>query len=423
MAIEQMMGVTGSSKEEVSAPKIKKAFEKQVDFETLPRDEAAVRAFISEKARLLVPGTDVEKLIDHLKKTGFIVTQEKKKKESEPEIFLETRYQKLEGGLKVIEDDDLKRQLEENKFFESLREGVFKNEAELEQIYEKSLLLGKKETAEQIEETDEYYSQFAKLVKGGEEEIKKDIESFKELKKTFEKNNSQLEASKAQKAEQAKKVATIVERAIVHSVSNLEWYGEDVSIEPTSQFDDIKRGVDDVLQIRKEEADSFLGLGIDVTYRGLLSEQYRHKLFTLLKSIQDGYSTKIKYFKNHQGECMREFSVPKTILFFDTGDVKDLVNMVKNIDNSEIMDGYKNSPMKFKVLNQMLIQCEILASFAEEFQNPVFRKYQEIVSTIKELSWKNSEIKKVLDARHEDEVTKHMKYLINEFKGQYAVAA
>ncbi len=418
-----MMGITGGSKEEVSAPKIKKAFEKQVDFETLPRDEAAVRAFISEKARLLVPGTDVEKLIDHLKKTGFILPEEKKKKEPEPEIFLETRYQKLEGGLKVVEDDELKRQLEENKFFESLREGVFKNEVELEQVYEKSLLLGKKESVEQIEETDEYYSQFAKLVKGGEEEIKKDIESFKELKKTFEKNNSQLEASKAQKAEQAKKVATIVERAIVHSVSNLEWYGEDVSIEPTSQFDDIKRGVDDILQIRKEEADSFLGLGIDVTYRGLLSEQYRHKLFTLLKSIQSGYSTKIKYFKNHQGECMREFSVPKTILFFDTGDVKDLVNMVKNIDNPDVMEGYKNSPMKFKVLNQMLIQCEILAEFAEEFQNPVFRKYQEVVSTIKQLSWKNNEIKKILDARHEDEVTKHMKYLINEFKGQHAMVA
>ncbi len=416
MTIGQI-GFTADSKEAAAAKKFKSTWEQKVDFETLDRSEVAVRALLEKKMKTFIPGTDIEGLITELKKNEFILPEEKKKGGSVPEVFIETKYQKVEGGLKVVEDENIKKQIEENKFFESLKESVFKNEAELEQVYEKSLSLGKG-NLEQIEETEEYYHQFAHLVKGGEERIKKDLEGLKERKDLFEKNKAELDSKTAHKAEQAKKVATIVERAIVHSVSTLEWYGEDVSIEPTSQFDDVKRGVDDVLQIRKEEADSFLGLGIDVTYRGLLSEQYRQKIFTLLKSIQGGYATKIKYFKNHQGECMREFSVPKVVLFFDTQDVKELVHMVKNIDNVEIMKNYKDSPMKFKVLNQIIIQCELLAAFAEEYQNPIFRKYQEVVATIKELSWKNEEIKKNLDARHEDEVTKHMKYLIEEFKKQ-----
>ena len=422
MTIGQISGISGSSKENLSAQKIEKSFKGKADFEALPRNETAVRAFITEKARLLVPGTDVEGVIAELKKSGFIVPEQKKKPEPEPEVFIETKYRKLEAGLKVVEDESLKKQIEENKFFESLKEGVFKNEAELEQVYEKSLNLGK-DKLDETTETVEYYHEFAGLVKGGTEEIDNDLKSLNERKDLFEKNKTELDEKAAHKLEQAKKVATIVERAIVYTVSNLEWYGSDVSIEPVSQFDDVKRGVDDVMQMRTEGVDSFLALGMDVTYRGLLSEQYKQKFTKLLRSIQEGYATKIKYFKNHQGQPMKEFAIPKIVLFFDSGDVKDLVHIVKNVENEEVMNEYKDSPMKFKVLNQVLIQCELLAEFAEEYNNPIFKKYQEVASTIKKLGTNNGEIKKILDARHEDEVSKHMRYLITEFKGQYAMAA
>lgn len=417
MAIEQLSGMSGGTKEEISAKKIKGLFEKRADFEHALATEQAVRDFITEKTRFLIPGTNIEGVITELKKNGFIAAEQKKKPEPAPEIFIETKYQKVEGGIKVVEDEHLKKQIEENKSFETLKDGVFKNEAELEQAYEKSLSLGKGDL-EQVEETEEYYHQFAHLVKGGEEEIKKDLKDLNNLKDIFEKDKARLDSRLAHKVEQSKKVATIVERAIVHSVSVLEWYGEDVSIEQASQFDDVRRGVDDVMQVKTEGVDSFLALGMDVTYRGFLSEEYKQKFTKLIKSIQEGHATKIKYFKNRQGEPMKEFAIPKVVLFFDGNDVKDLVDMVKNIDNPEIMKKYKESPMKFKVLNQIIIQCELLAVFAEEYQNPIFRKYQEVVATIKELSWKNPEIKKILDVRHEDEVTKHMKYLIEEFKSK-----
>jgi hypothetical protein len=422
MTIGQLSGMTGGSKENLSAQKIENTLRKKVDFETLPRTEEAVRAFITEKPRLLIPGTDVEKVVAELKKSGFIVPEKKKAPEPEPEVFLETKYQKFDGGLKVIEDENLKKLYEENKFFESLKDGVFKNEKELEQTYEKSLELGK-EHLDQVNETEEYYKEFTHLLDDGDEEVQKDLRDLKSKQDLFEKNKQQLEPKQAHRVEQAKKVATIMERGIVHLVSVLKCYGEEVSIKATSQFDDVKRGVDDVMQVSTEEADSFLALGIDVTYRGLLSEQYKQKFEKLLKSIQDGYATKIKYFKNRQGEPMKEFAIPKIVLFFDSNDVKDLVHMVQNVDNAEIVNEYKNSPMKFKILNQTMIQCELLAEFAEECKNPIFKKYQEMASSIKKLAANNMEIRKILDARHEDEVSRHMRYLINEFKGVHAVAA
>ena len=76
------------------------------------------------------------------------------------------------------------------------------------------------------------------------------------------------------------------------------WYGEKVRIILTSLFDDIKRGVDEVFLIEKDnEKHDVLGLGVDATFRGLKSKLFKEKFSNLLKSIKDGHKTKIKYFK------------------------------------------------------------------------------------------------------------------------------
>lgn len=409
-----MDGAVGISREALSAEKFKKLIEKKfADVESPEMNESFVRGFVEANARNLMPGVTIDQVMIEFKKGGFIVEPQKPKPSKKEDEMIGYRTPKL----KVVHDEVLNKQLEDNKFSETLEKEVFRNEAELNTVYERSLLLGS-EGRREIVEGDEYYKEFAHLVKGGQEEIDNDLKSLKERKNLFQEKTEALDPVKSKKSEQAKKVATIVERAIVHSVTNLHWYGDSITIEPTSQFDDVKRGVDDVMQITKEGESSFLALGIDVTYRGLLSNQYREKLFTLLNSINSGYQTKIKYFKNNEGQPMKEFAIPKTILFFDMKDVKDLVYVVKNIDNPEIAEEFKQGSQKIKVMNQLMIQCEILAEFAEEMQNPIFKKYQEVVASIKELSWTNPDIKEILDSRHEDEVSKHVRFLIEEFKAQ-----
>ncbi len=382
--------------------------------------EDSARDMLAKKKSFLIGGITIDEVVAELKKENIIkppapVVKEKPIPVVKEVIVHETQFRKLDG-LKTIEDEDLRKRLEENRFFDAVEKDIFKNDAELEVIYQRSLTLGKENSSE--EETDEYYNEFADIVKGGKDAIKEDLYGPKGLKvrqQEFKAKMAAMEGPEAIRAEKSKKIATIIERSVTYG-ANMGWYGNSVTIEPTSQFDDVKRGVDEVLEIRKEGESSFLALGIDVTYRGLLSEQYKQKLFGILRGISKGHKTKIKYFKNHKGEKMKEFAVPKTILYFNINDVKDFATMIKHIDEPGIMESFKNTPQKFAIMNQMIIQCEKLAAFAEESKNDIFKKYTDIVSSIKELSWKNPDLKKILDARHEDDVSAHMDYLIAEFK-------
>ena len=89
---------------------------------------------------------------------------------------------------------------------------------------------------------------------------------------------------------------------------------------------------------------------------------------------------------------------------------------IKNIDDPKTKEEFKNSPQKFAVMNQMMIQCKILSNFAQESGNDIFKKYEEIVSSIERLSLENPEIKQILSIRYDDKISKHMKELIEEFK-------
>ena len=60
-----------------------------------------------------------------------------------------------------------------------------------------------------------------------------------------------------------------------------------------------------------------MGLGIDVTYRGLLSESYTDKFHALLGSIKNGYKTKIKYFKNH----ITKYKISKFVNYYCRGKI------------------------------------------------------------------------------------------------------
>jgi len=396
-----------SSRTELAIDKL----QKKIAFESLTEDQAL--AELAANKRLIIPGVTVEDILSELKKNGMLAAIQPKLIQEEPKIeHVETRYQKLEG-VKEVNDPELLRKLEENEFMRELERRVFKT-GELDVIYEKAIALEKDHTGE----TEEYYFEFAQagLLKGGIEEAKTDLKALAERQAEFEAKNKTTDG-KPSTIERAKKIATIIERGIGYSVSELGWYGKNVSIEPTSQFDDVKRSVDEVLEIKKQdEESSFMGLGIDVTYRGLLSEKYKDKFFKLLTSIRDGHKTKIKYFKNHAGEKMREFSVPKIILFFNIDDVASIARLIQNLNDPKVRAEFENSPQKFAVLNQIVIECEQLSLFAEEHKNDIFKKYTEVLSSIKELAWENEDVKKILDARHEDEVSKHMQYLIKEFK-------
>ncbi len=411
-----------SSKPELAVKKFTEwIVKKGIDPETLANED--VLAEMIAKSRVLHLGVTLEEVIAQLKNEGFISEPAAEKIEKispKPSSDVYRTYQKLTR----VENEELQRVYEENMYFLQLEKDIFKDEKDLDAVLEQALSL--KNNAVETEETEDYYYEFTRagLIKGGEEEVRSDLKNLRELKEIFKKKNEVLEKKKAERVEKAKKVATIIERTVAYCVSDLGWFGDTVSLEPTSQFDDFKRRVDEVLEIRKEdEESSFLGLGIDVTYLGLHSMQYKEKFFKLLRSLKKGQATRIKYFKNHKGELMEEFAVPKIILSFDIEDVKKLIYLVKNNADPKVKERLKKSPLKLSVLGQVISACEILADFAEECGNPAAADYDDIIASIRELGEKNPEIQQMLNNQKESATSSRMTALVEEFnKADYEIA-
>ncbi len=387
-----------------------------LDLSDTPENIVVIREYIEKLGNRLMPGIVVEDVIAELKQAGVVSAPvvEKVKKEKSVE-FIQTEYVSLEKPKQVEIEEDQSKILEANLLLEEMaKANIFKNDEELDGLYDRVV-----ESQKNTSEAEEYYYEFSKagLIRGGDEEVQKDLESLNQRKNDFSKKEVG-DTKQEQRLERAKKVATLTERALAEGVSKLAWYGDNISIEPASEFDDIKRGVDDILEIRKEdEESSFMGLGIDVTFRGLYSEQFKQKFFTLLQSIRDGYKTKVKYFKNHKGEVMKEFAIPKIVLYFNVDDVRDMVEILKHADNPAKQAELKNSPQKVTVMNQIIHSCDILATFAEESENNIFRKYVAVVNSIKEQAWENPDLREMLDTSGEDdEVSKQLKVLVGEFK-------
>ncbi len=401
-----------TSREGIVIKKIVQHLEESgIDIETLSK-EGAYELASSKKFKF--PGTTPEGVVSAIEGMGYlkpvpVPVEAVKAVPVEPEII--GNYKKLQG-IVAVEDEEILEVLEQNKFYEELSNNIFKNN-DLEAVHDLATSLEKNHPAE----TPEYYSQFASLVKRGQEEIDEDLQSLALRQESFRKKMESLPEAEAKKAEKMKKIATIVECAIAYAVTTVGWYGDNASIEQTSKFDDHKRSVDGVFQIREaEDQNAFLALGVDATFRGLLSKEYKDKFAALLKNIDSGYKTKIKYFKNHQGEMMKEFAVPKIVLYFDSADIKSLVSMVKNSGDAEAVKEFKKSPQRVAVMSQILVSCEVLGDFSDECGNNISEKYNEFVDAVHRLGEKDPEIQEIIDAAHETEVSKHMRYLIAEYK-------
>lgn len=418
--------LTLSTKEGLVAKKFEDKFALGgISIELLTTDEAIIEEL--KKNRLLIgPGAtaDVKEIIKIVKERIITPYQEKKRIEAKEEAklkaqaeivpepepeFMPTVVPKIEA--KFVENEELKNNLSQYQAIEKTKEeknSILDGSADIDAIYEQVSQLEKIKSVE----TDEYYYEFMSL--GGDkyskEKIDENLESLKKLETQF------IESGSVEK-KKSKKIAAMTEIALEYGVSNLKWYGDNVEIRKTSRFDDVKRGVDGVLEISKQKAESdFVGLGIDATFRGLKSKDFKDKIFSLLRSVAGGFKTKIKYFKEHDGSLKKEFAVPKIVLSFDTTDVKNLVYMLAHADDEKIQNSYKDHNIKFEMMNQIMVQCEKLAAFAKKHGNSIDRKYQKTLQSIEELKNNNDTISRAVSARHGSKISQHFDVLIEEFE-------
>ncbi len=393
-----------------------------------PEDIEKIKDFIIRKVyNRLPPGSrfsddikkvDFNKIIKDLISSGHIKPVPKKEKEVAPvEIYnADSRLHVLEG-IKLVEiGEEQQKTLELNILWDELHKN-FTND-EFEDIYKKALSLENNN----IEEGPDYYYEFAKagLVDGRKsrtpnEEVANDLSDLQKIDADIEEKNK-ADPSREIKLLKAKKMATITERALSFGCTIGNWYGDNFSMVSTCRFDDIK-GVDEVLVIdKKDKKQSFLGMAVDATCSRLEGDFFRNKIYKLLDSIISGYKTKIKYFKDKNGKMMREFTVPKVVLYFDTKEVKEFMEIIKNIDDPASLETIKDSKIKYEVIKQIYISSKLLGDFAHEYQNSVWSSYKEVKEQIDELARISPLIKEAIDTSSDCEFAKCLKQIINDYE-------
>ncbi len=407
-----------SSPLELSVNKFKETIlAKKIDFsvfESVESTKEEIKKYLP-KMQMKIMRINEEEVVNEIIKQGIVslpvVITEKIKEVKKPEE-IKTEYVKLEGIKEMDQNDPtIAKQIEQELLVAEIR-NLFHSKEDFDIVYEKSKDL----THAPSMEDDNYYYEFFKQNIVTENEVAKDLNELKEIKSNIQKENSSLDEKRAMENETAFKIAEITERAITLAAD--DWYDGDIEIDTTSEWADIKKGIDDILRLKSSDTNEFLGLGVDVTYNGLYSERYKNKFQKMLGGIANGQKNNVKYFKNHQGQMMKEFIVPKVILFFDSKDVKTLVHYIKHFEEESVRSEFKQNPLKYKILNQIISQCELLQDFADTYGNDISNEYGYFMSLMRKWLAKNKDIIMKMEKHKDPQMNLHLKFLIENFKSK-----
>lgn len=372
-----------------------------------------------------------EDIINEVKKVGLLQPEpkpEKIKEEIVPE-HIDVRTEETTVQLKEVENTNLsKEKIEENIENKKGNEiNLLSDKPRMKRLYEKI------ETHET--ESWEYYQEFVDAGLVTLEEAEKDYTTLQKFEGLFQKKFESLSKKDQEKELHANRIATIVERGAEHAFSELEWYGA-TRMRKAPNYMDKLCSVDSLLEIQKEGADSdYLAIATDVTFNRLDGKFFKAKAFKLFKSLRveknpfykgnkpnhKENNPYCKYAKNEKGELMEGFIIPRTLLHFKYEDARMLAELEEKItspdvDIASLRKELVSCPQKTNFLQQIFYGCKILSGLAQEEENSIFRRYAAIENSIKELSWKHSDIKKIIEDYQENEAGRRMEELAIEYR-------
>jgi len=182
--------------------------------------------------------------------------------------------------------------------------------------------------------------------------VKKDLRYVKEMEEKFKILNTPERNESA-------KMAKIFEAIVHEQIEINNWLGENAFTKKAARFDDIKNGIDEIVEFKPEDISktSHLALAIDVTFRKDLTE----KMEKIKDDITVGKLSTIKYFKsdslNIRGE---KVNVPKVIIGADNKMLNNVMMIWLKGENRKLT----NQPMKFLILEEVFIQLKGFKDYA-----------------------------------------------------------
>ena len=210
----------------------------------------------------------------------------------------------------------------------------------------------------------------------GAEAVEKDSLYASELRALQEEKHSQRSMSD----QESTKTGPILEALVTEQIELSEWFGPGVETRKTTDYDDIKNGVDTVAEINRDNSRTHLAVAIDVT---LNSTRLNKKFKGIRAEVGRGALAHVKYYENGDGEKGSLENIPRVVLGASSEVVHELARLW-------IEDGHKKElaqhPIQMLFLNQ--IHSQLIASRAlaetknKEHLLPIFDEQIKIVEDI-----------------------------------------
>lgn len=158
----------------------------------------------------------------------------------------------------------------------------------------------------------------------------------------------------AEKFDINKAHADIVEAILFEQIEQSNWFGQRASTIKTSHFDDIRNGVDLIVEFEDEAENlSHMGLAVDVTF-GEMALQ--NKLKDIKNTIDNGKLSEIKYFASerspHKGLYQR---LPRVVVGVDRSHMFELMKMwSEGTHQKELASHPIQTMILYEVIDQLI---------------------------------------------------------------------
>lgn len=215
------------------------------------------------------------------------------------------------------------------------------------------------------------------------EDLENDEAEVERLKKIFAENQTE-------DLIEAQKFGTVFEALIHHHGEMSNWFGLDSHTIKTSDYDDYKNGVDEILETNKEGQEaSHLALAIDATTD---NTAYK-KLKSIWKNLKNGHLTDVKYFKSENSDKIELRRIPKVVVASSKKQIREVMYLWNNNKNMEIAE----HPIQFDILDQIKTQLEIFKDWALENNPELVPVFEERLNLVNEILEDKKELRQKLE--------------------------
>lgn len=207
------------------------------------------------------------------------------------------------------------------------------------------------------------------------------------------KRKLEFEAEATPENRKNKKLATILEAIINEQIELSDWLGPEAESMAATDYDDIKNGVDSIIEFREGEISGrHLALAIDASYSTELSK----KLDRIKREIEEGLLTEVKYFYSDQLDFRgRLEKIPRVVVGAERNRLTNLIftwleshwmetipldqqkKLIKEEGLKEQLKAIKERqrvakkqleihPMQFLIIAQIIDQLDAFQGYAEK---------------------------------------------------------